>query len=66
MTLTSVGIVVAVSAAMSLLLGWYADLIRQALRQGHHREVRAALIAGTGNALIIGMIGVGVWTVVHR
>ncbi|KJE21115.1 hypothetical protein FF36_04620 [Frankia torreyi] len=66
MTLTGAGIVIAVGVAMGLLLAWYADLIRQAMRQGHHHEIRLAMITGTRNALIIWMLGVGIWTLVVR
>ncbi|WP_256789615.1 hypothetical protein [Frankia sp. AvcI1] len=66
MTLTSAGIVITVCVAMGLLLAWYADLIRQALRHQPHREVHLAMITGARNGLIIWMIGVGVWTLVHR
>ena len=66
MTLISAGLVVAVCVAMGLIFAWYADLIRQAMREGYHREIRIAVIAGTKNTLIVGMIAVGVWILVRR
>lgn len=66
MTLTGAGVVVAVCVGMGLVFAWYADLIRQAMRQGYHREIRIAVIAGTRNTLTRGMIAVGIWTLVHR
>jgi len=66
MTLTSAGIVITVCEAMRLLLAWYADMIRRALRHQPRREVHLAMITGARNGMIIWMIGVGVWMLVHR
>ncbi|SNQ47213.1 conserved hypothetical protein [Frankia canadensis] len=66
MTLTSAGVIAVVCVAMGLVFAWYADLIREAMRQGYHREIRIAVIAGTRDTLILGMIAVGVWILVRR
>jgi len=66
MTLTGAGVIAVVGVAMGLVFAWYADLIRQARRAGYHREIRIAVIAGTRNTLILGMIAVGVWILVLR
>ena len=66
MTLISVGIVVGVCVAMGLVYAWYADLIRQARREGSHREIRIALIAGAKNTVILWTLVACLWVLVLR
>ncbi|WP_085014957.1 hypothetical protein [Frankia sp. KB5] len=66
MTPTGAGLVVAVCVAMGLVYAWYADLIRQARREGYHREIRIALIAGAKNTVILWTLVACVWVLVLR
>jgi heme/copper-type cytochrome/quinol oxidase subunit 2 len=65
-TLTGAGIVVGVCVVMGLVYAWYADLLRQARREGYHREIRIALIAGAKKTVILWTLVACIWVLVLR